>query len=149
VCKPYLGTWCRPPNARFSSTVAPKKRFLSHWIQNVISKPIKNDVSNYGINLKKIIQQSPITILPIFLAGEFSHKIEAFLLVLKGFLWVCIMGSQNVMGLGYESNISVTLNNVTGHTNLVIWKKDLVNSWEKSHNVLILYGTRSCRLKQC
>ncbi len=29
----------------------------------------KNNVSNYGINIKKIIQQSPITILPIFLAG--------------------------------------------------------------------------------
>jgi hypothetical protein len=50
-------------------------------MQNVISKPIKNDVSNYGINLKKIIQQSPITILPMFLAGEFHHKIEAVLLL--------------------------------------------------------------------
>ncbi len=34
--------------------------------------PLKNDVSNYGINLKEIIQQIPITILPMFLAGEFS-----------------------------------------------------------------------------
>ncbi len=33
----------------------------------------KKHVSNYGINLKKIIQQSPITI-----AGEFTHNIEAF-----------------------------------------------------------------------
>jgi hypothetical protein len=38
-----------------------------------------NDVSNYGINLKKIVQQSLITILPMFLAGEFPHKIEAVL----------------------------------------------------------------------
>ncbi len=38
---------------------------------------------NYGINLKKIIQQSPITILRMFLAGEFvPHKIEAV------FCWV-------------------------------------------------------------
>jgi hypothetical protein len=51
----------------------------------VISKSIKNnDVANYGINLKKIIQQSPIKILPMFLAGEFPHKIEAgFLLGLS------------------------------------------------------------------
>jgi hypothetical protein len=89
----------------------------------VISKPIKNDVSNYGINLKKIIQGSPITILPMFLAGEFPHKIEAvsllagysiphkieaiFLLGSRGFLWVWIMGSQTVIGSGYGSNISV------------------------------------------
>jgi hypothetical protein len=52
----------------------------------VISEPIKNHVSNYGINLKNIIQQSPITILPLFLAGEFPHKIEAvFLLGSRGF----------------------------------------------------------------
>jgi hypothetical protein len=50
---------------------------------------LKNDVSNYGINLKKIIQQSPITILPMFLAEEFPHKIEA---VFAGFKWV-FMGS--------------------------------------------------------
>jgi hypothetical protein len=37
----------------------------------------KNDVSNYGINLKKIVQHSPIKILPMFLAGKFPHKIEA------------------------------------------------------------------------
>jgi hypothetical protein len=37
----------------------------------------KNDVSHYGINLKKIIRQRSITILPLFLAGEFPHDIEA------------------------------------------------------------------------
>jgi hypothetical protein len=37
---------------------------------------------NYGINLQKIILNSPITILPMFLAGEFSHKTEAV------FCWV-------------------------------------------------------------
>ncbi len=41
------------------------------------------------------------------LAGESSHKIEAvFLLGPRGFLWVWIMGSQNVVGLGYGSNTS-------------------------------------------
>jgi hypothetical protein len=44
----------------------------------------------------------------MFFAGEFPHKIEAvFLLGLRGFLWVRIMGSQNVLGSGYGSNISV------------------------------------------
>jgi hypothetical protein len=62
----------------------------------VISKPIKN-VSNYGINLKKIIQQSSITILSMLLAGEFPHDIEAvFCGVQEGFygfgLWVVKYG---------------------------------------------------------
>jgi hypothetical protein len=36
----------------------------------------------------------------------FPHTIEAvFLLGLRGFLWVWIMGSQNFMGSGYGSNI--------------------------------------------
>jgi hypothetical protein len=44
------------------------------------------------------------------LAGEFPHKIEADLLLgSRGFLWVWIMGSQNVMGSGYGSNISESL----------------------------------------
>jgi hypothetical protein len=34
-----------------------------------------------GINLKKIIRQSPITILPMNLAGEFPHNIEAVFLL--------------------------------------------------------------------
>jgi hypothetical protein len=96
-----------PPSSRFSSTVAPNRQFLSHWTKNVISKPIKNDASNYGINLKKIIQQCPITILPMLFSGKFPHKIEVFLLGLRVFLWVRIMGSRNVMGSGYGSNISV------------------------------------------
>jgi hypothetical protein len=35
-----------------------------------------------NINIKKIVQQGPITIWPMFFAGEFSHKIEAV------FCWV-------------------------------------------------------------
>ncbi len=71
----------------------------------MISKPIKNDVSNYGINLKKIIQQSPISILPMLLAGEVPHNIEA---VFAGFKGVShgFSGSQNVIDSGYGSNIS-------------------------------------------
>jgi hypothetical protein len=73
------------------------------------SKLIKNDVPNYGINRQKIILNSPITILSMFLiAVEFAHTIEAvfFLLGLRGFLWVWIMGSQNVMGSCHGSNTS-------------------------------------------
>jgi hypothetical protein len=51
----------------------------------------KYDVSNYGINLQKIILNSPITIRPMFLAEEFSHKIEG---VFSGFVGV-------FMGLDY------------------------------------------------
>ncbi len=46
----------------------------------MVSKPIKNDVFNYGINLKK----SPITSLPMFFAGEFPHKLEAVFAGFKG-----------------------------------------------------------------
>jgi hypothetical protein len=69
----------------------------------VISKPTINDVFNYGINLKKTIQQSPITILRMFFAGEFPHKIKAvfFLLGLRGFygfrLWEVKMLSVRFM----------------------------------------------------
>jgi hypothetical protein len=76
----------------------------------VISKPEKKDVSKYGNNnLKKIIQQSPITILPMIVAGKFPQNIEAVFCWVRGrFLWVWIMGSQNVMGSGYGSNICET-----------------------------------------
>ncbi len=57
--------------------MAPKRRFLSLDVKCDQQTHTKNDVSNYGINLKKIIQQSPITILPMFLAGEFPHQVEA------------------------------------------------------------------------
>jgi hypothetical protein len=40
------------------------------------------------------------------LAGEFPHKIKAvYFAGCEGFLWVWIMGSQNVMGSGFGSNI--------------------------------------------
>jgi hypothetical protein len=59
------------------------------------STPIKNDVSNYGINLKKIIYQSPHN-------NSFHvpwwEKTELLLLLLERFLWFCLMGRPNVMG---------------------------------------------------
>jgi hypothetical protein len=44
----------------------------------------KNDVSNYGINLKINIQHSSITILPFVLAGKFPHKSEAVFAAFEG-----------------------------------------------------------------
>ncbi len=53
----------------------------------LINPPIKKDASKSGINLKKIIQQSPVTILPMFLAGSFSHENEAFFAGLEVFFF--------------------------------------------------------------
>ncbi len=130
-----------PPRSRFSSTVAPKRRFLSLDVK-CDQQTHKNDLSNHGINLKKIIQQSPITILRIFVAGEFTQKFEAdffagfdspirsrlfFCWVQGGFLWVWIMGSQNVMGSGYGSNICV-LNAITKLQTWLGWRLPSVPS---------------------
>ncbi len=62
----FLQQW--PKNALLSLTV------YKMWSQQTHKE---NDVSNYGINFQKIILNCPMTILPMFLAGEFSHKIEA------------------------------------------------------------------------
>jgi hypothetical protein len=75
VCKAFkhsLGTWYS--KACFFFFSCGTKNILSLSLNvNVTrnSKPIKKrclQVSNAGINLKKILQQSPITILPMFLA---------------------------------------------------------------------------------
>ncbi len=67
------------------------------------SKLIKNNVSiSYGINLQKIILNSPTTILPMLLAGEFSQKIEA---VFAGFEGVLI-SLDYVKSKCYGSNTS-------------------------------------------
>jgi hypothetical protein len=64
------------PSSRSFFNSGPKKALsLSLDVKCDQQNHKKNDVSNYGINLKKIVQQSPITILPMFLAGEFPHKI--------------------------------------------------------------------------
>jgi hypothetical protein len=78
----------------------------------VISKPIKNNASNYGINLKKSSNKVPIIIFQMLLAnGRRTHNINnielfyAFVGVFMG--W--IMGSQNIMGSDCESNSSDVL----------------------------------------
>jgi hypothetical protein len=60
----------------------------------------KYDVSHYGINLQKIILNSPITLMLLFFAEEFSHKIEAFLLGLKGVFMGVDYGKSNCYGFG-------------------------------------------------
>jgi hypothetical protein len=84
----------------------------------VISKPIKNDVSNYDINLKKTIQQSPITILPMFLAGESPIRLGLFSAGFEGFygfglwevkmLWVQLMGVTLVQGPAHDWYILIS-----------------------------------------
>jgi hypothetical protein len=56
---------------------------------------------------RKSSKKVPITIFQTLLAGRHIHKNRAFFMGLRGFLWVWIIGSQNVMGLFYGSNISV------------------------------------------
>jgi hypothetical protein len=51
----------------------------------------------------------PITIFQMLLSGRHAHKNRSFFMGLRGFSWVWIMGSQNVMGLFYGSNISAKL----------------------------------------
>jgi hypothetical protein len=111
-----------PPSFRIFFNSGPKKALsLSLDVKCDQQTHKKNDASNYGINLKKIIQQSPITILPMFLVEEFLHKIEAvfagfdspairlrifFCLIRGGFygfglwevkmLWVQVMGEALV-----------------------------------------------------
>jgi hypothetical protein len=56
--------------------------------------------------LRKSSNKVPITIFQMLLAGRRAHKNKALFMGSRGFLWVRIMGSQNVMGLVYGSNIS-------------------------------------------
>ncbi len=56
---------------------------------------------------KKITQQSSHNnSSDVLMLGDYPIKRSSFLLGSRGFLWVWIMGSRNVMGSGYGSNIS-------------------------------------------
>ncbi len=109
-----------PPSSLFFFNGGPKNALsLSLDVkcdQQTQKKKKKMSPINASIS-KKIIQQSPM-----FLAGidspirlrlffprfDDSIRLTLFLLGLSGHLWVRIMGiSQNVMGSGYGSNISV------------------------------------------
>ncbi len=59
---------------------------------------------------RKSSNKIPITIHQKLLAGRRTHKNKAFLKGSRGFLWVQIMGSQNVMGSDYGSYNSGVLN---------------------------------------
>jgi hypothetical protein len=73
----------------------------------MISKPIKNDASNYGINLKKIILQSSHNYFKMLHYGRRTHNNRALFCGFEGVIMGLIMGIQNIMGSDYGSNISV------------------------------------------
>jgi hypothetical protein len=91
-----------PPSSRFFFNSGPKKAFsLSLDVKCDQQTHKKNAASNYGINLKKIIQQSSHNIFEMLLAGRQTHNNRAFLWVRGGFygfdygkskLWVRILG---------------------------------------------------------
>jgi hypothetical protein len=55
---------------------------------------------------RKSSNKFPITIFQMSLAGRQTHENKAFFMGSRGFLWVRIMGSENVMSSDYGSNIS-------------------------------------------
>jgi hypothetical protein len=55
---------------------------------------------------RKLSNKVFITIFQMLLAGRRTHKNKAFFMGSGWFLSVWIMGSQNVIGLDYGSNIS-------------------------------------------
>ncbi len=55
---------------------------------------------------RKSTNKVPIIILQMLLAGRRAHKNKGFFMGSRVFLWARIMGSQNVMGSDYGSNIS-------------------------------------------
>jgi hypothetical protein len=70
-----------PPSSRFFFNSGPKKALSLSLDVKCDQQTHKRNyvICNYGINLKKITQQSSITILPMFFAGGFPQNIEAFL----------------------------------------------------------------------
>jgi hypothetical protein len=69
-------------------------------MSNVSSKPIKKMMPPIMASIsRKSSNKVPITIFQMLLAGRRTHKNKAFFMGSRGFLWVWIMGSQNVTGL--------------------------------------------------
>jgi hypothetical protein len=69
------------------------KRCLQLWHQSSVNHP--QESHNNSANSCSLLGNCPIRLELFF-----------FLLGMRGFLWVWIMESQNVMGSGYGSNIS-------------------------------------------
>jgi hypothetical protein len=64
----------------------------------VISKPIKNDESNYGINLKKSSNKVPIIIFRCYVMGDKPIIIEQFM-GSRGLLWEVKLSWVRIMGV--------------------------------------------------
>ncbi len=75
----------------------------------MIGEPIKKMKPQIMASIsRKSSNKVPITSFQMLLAGRRTHK-KSFFMGSRGFLWVRIMGSQNVMGSDYGSNIRVRL----------------------------------------
>jgi hypothetical protein len=96
-----------PPSSCFFFNGGPKKALS-------LSLDVKCDQQTHekmmppimASNSRKSSNKVPIIIFQMLLAGRRTHN-NRFFMRLRGFLWVWIMGSQNVMGSDYGSNISV------------------------------------------
>jgi hypothetical protein len=100
-----------PPSSCFFFNSGPKKALsLSLDVKFDQQTHKKNDASNYGINLKKIILQSSHENFQMLLAGDEPIIIELFFHGFEGVMMGLIMGSQNIMGSDYGSNISAANN---------------------------------------
>jgi hypothetical protein len=91
-----------PPSSRFFFNSGPKKVLslslnvkCDQQTHKKMMPPIMASIS------RKLPNKVPIIILQMLLAGRRTHKNKVFLMGSRGFLWVRIMGSQNVMGLDY------------------------------------------------
>jgi hypothetical protein len=87
-----------PPCSRFFFNSGPKKVLSLSLTVKGDQQTHKNDTSNYGINLKKIIQQSSHNYFQMFFAGRRTHNNRAFFNGFEGAFMGSIMGSQNIMG---------------------------------------------------
>jgi hypothetical protein len=91
-------------------------------------KKIMPPNSNHGINLKKSSNKVPIMIFQMLLAGRETHKNRLFY-GFKGVFMGSIIGSQNIMGLDYGSNISVYTGREDDSSGIVLRAKGYTLFW--------------------
>ncbi len=90
-----------PPSSRFLFNSGPKKALsLSLDVKCDQQTHKKNDASNHGINLKKMILQSSHNNFQILLVGRRTHDNRALFYGFEGVIMGSIMGSPKYYGFG-------------------------------------------------